>query len=409
MLILHVILRRTLEEVIMSQRDELTRTSSGIHREVFDYVISDIPHSIIISGIRRCGKSTLLRQIMQRSESPNYLNFEDTRLVEFESSDFGKLDSVFSDLGNKSGTYFLDEIQSVENWEIYVRSGMDKNRKFFLTGSNASLLTREIGSKLTGRHVNVELFPFSYSEYLLYKGLEAGRESFERYLFTGGFPEYLKYGEEAILRELMTDIVQRDIVARYGLRDSHIIAELAFYMVTNVSREFSYNKLKDVFDLGSVNTAKSYVSYLEDSYILFSVPNFQFSLKKRMMNPRKVYCIDNGFAKANSVSFSSDSGRMLENCVFLLLRRKNRNIFYYKGKGECDFVVWNAGTITAAIQVTYELNEDNRRREIGGLVEAMDKFNLASGTIVTVDQADTLNIGGKVISVVPAWEAFRDV
>ncbi len=409
MLILHVILRRTLEEVIMSQRDELTRTSSGIHREVFDYVISDIPHSIIISGIRRCGKSTLLRQIMQRSESPNYLNFEDTRLVEFESSDFGKLDSVFSDLGNKSGTYFLDEIQSVENWEIYVRSGMDKNRKFFLTGSNASLLTREIGSKLTGRHVNVELFPFSYSEYLLYKGLEAGRESFERYLFTGGFPEYLKYGEEAILRELMTDIVQRDIVARYGLRDSHIIAELAFYMVTNVSREFSYNKLKDVFDLGSVNTAKSYVSYLEDSYMLFSVPNFQFSLKKRMMNPRKVYCIDNGFAKANSVSFSSDSGRMLENCVFLLLRRKNRNIFYYKGKGECDFVVWNAGTITAAIQVTYELNEDNRRREIGGLVEAMDKFNLASGTIVTVDQADTLNIGGKVISVVPAWEAFRDV
>ena len=409
MLILHVILRRTLEEVIMSQRDELTRTSSGIHREVFDYVISDIPHSIIISGIRRCGKSTLLRQIMQRSESPNYLNFEDTRLVEFESSDFGKLDSVFSDLGNKSGTYFLDEIQSVENWEIYVRSAMDKGRKFFLTGSNASLLTREIGSKLTGRHVNVELFPFSYSEYLLYKGLEAGRESFERYLFTGGFPEYLKYGEEAILRELMTDIVQRDIVARYGLRDSHIIAELAFYMVTNVSREFSYNKLKDVFDLGSVNTAKSYVSYLEDSYILFSVPNFQFSLKKRMMNPRKVYCIDNGFAKANSVSFSSDSGRMLENCVFLLLRRKNRNIFYYKGKGECDFVVWNAGTITAAIQVTYELNEDNRRREIGGLVEAMDKFNLASGTIVTVDQADTLNIGGKVISVVPAWEAFRDV
>ena len=128
-----------------------------------------------------------------------------------------------------------------------------------------------------------------------------------------------------------------------------------------------------------------------------------------MMNPRKVYCIDNGFAKANSVSFSSDSGRMLENCVFLLLRRKNRNIFYYKGKGECDFVVWNAGTITAAIQVTYELNEDNRRREIGGLVEAMDKFNLASGTIVTVDQVDALNIGEKVISVFPAWEAFMDV
>ncbi|MHB8396625.1 MAG: ATP-binding protein [Thermoplasmataceae archaeon] len=404
-----MILRKTLEEVVLSQRDELTRTPSGIHRGVFDYVNSDIPHSIIISGIRRCGKSTLLRQIMQRSESPNYLNFEDTRLVEFDSLDFGKLDSVFSDLGNKSGTYFLDEIQGVENWEIYVRSGMDKGRKFFLTGSNASLLTREIGSKLTGRHVNVELFPFSYSEYLLYKGLEAGRESFERYLFTGGFPEYLKYGEEAILRELMTDIVQRDIVARYGLRDSHIVAELAFYMVTNVSREFSYNKLKDVFDLGSANTAKSYVSYLEDSYMLFSVPNFQFSLRKRMMNPRKVYCIDNGFAKANSVSFSSDRGRMLENCVFLLLRRKNRNVFYYKGKGECDFVVWNAGTITAAIQVTYVLNEDNRRMEIGGLVEAMDKFNLASGTIVTVDQVDTLNIGGKVISVVPAWEAFRDV
>ena len=199
---------------------------------------------------------------------PELPQFEDTRLVEFDSSVFGKLDSVFSDLGNKSGTYFLDEIQSVENWEIYVRSAMDKGRKFFLTGSNASLLTRETGSKLTGRHVNVELFPFSYNECLLYKGLEAGRDSFERYLVTGGFPEYLKYGEEVILRELMTDIVHRDIVARYGLRDSHIIAELAFYLVTNVPREFSYNKLKDVFDPGSANTAKSYVSYLEDSYVL---------------------------------------------------------------------------------------------------------------------------------------------
>ena len=219
----------------------------------------------------------------------------------------------------------------------------------------------------------------------------------------GGFPEYLQFGRSEILQELLNYIIMRDIVVRYKLRNPKIIKEIALFLISNVGVEFSYNSLARTFSLGSTNSAISFVSFLEDSYLLFTVPKFSYSLKKQSVNPKKVYVIDNGLADVNSVSFSSNKGRMLENAVFLDLRRNRKEVFYFRNKKECDFVVKEENKITQAIQVCYDLNEDNKNREIDGLIEALETFNLSEGLILTLDQQDTLRIDGKNIKVVPAW------
>ncbi len=401
-----MMLRDALQEVVKTQKEEITAMETGIPRERLNNIAINLPHALIISGIRRCGKSTLLRQFMQTIENFHYLNFEDTRLVEFDVSDFDKLDEIFMEVDGPSNTYFFDEIQNVKEWEVFVRSRLDKNKRFIITGSNASLLSRELGTRLTGRHLTQELFPFSFVEASAFAKREADVTSLDEYLLHGGFPEYIRFKVPAILRELHMDMLQRDIVARYELRDSHLLAEIALHLITNVSREFSYNKLKNIFDLGSINTAISYVSFLEESYLLFTISKFSYSIKTRIVAPKKAYCIDNGFAIANSISFSKDKGRLLENSVFIHLRRTFPEIFYYREKNECDFIIKVGNSIIKAFQVTYDLTNDNKNREINGLVEAMNKFNLSEGTIITHNQGDNFNIDGKSIEVIPAWEFF---
>ena len=401
-----MILRDALKEVVTSQKEEIAASETGVPREKLSSLATNLPHALIISGIRRCGKSTLLRQFMQTIENFHYMNFEDTRLVEFDVSDFEKLDEIFMEVNGPVDTYFLDGIQNVKDWEFFVRSRLNKNKRFIITGSNASLLSRELGTRLTGRHLTLELFPFSFAETLAFASRKADAASLEEYLLHGGFPEYVRFKVPAILRELHMDILQRDIVARHELRDSHVLFEIALYLISNVSREFSYNKLKNIFGLGSINTAISYVSFLEDSYLLFTISKFSYSVKTRIVAPKKAYCIDNGFAIANSISFSKDKGRLLENSVFIHLRRTFPGIFYYREKNECDFIIKDGNSIIKAFQVTYDLTDDNMNREISGLVEAMNKFNLSEGAIITYNQRDNFNIDGKSIEVFPAWEFF---
>lgn len=179
---------------------------------------------------------------------------------------------------------------------------------------------------------------------------------------------------------------------------------MALYLLTNVGREFSYSGLRKIFDLGSTSSVVSFVSYFEDSYLLFTVPKFDYSLKKQLVNPKKVYSIDNGLSNANSTSFSEDKEKMLENVVFSGLRRRHRNIFYFREKGECDFVVKEGTKIIKAIQVCFDLNEDNKNREIGGLTEALEKFQLKEGLILTYNQTDELRIGSRTVKVLPVWK-----
>ena len=398
-----MLLKETLRSIARTQRSELESSEYGIDRTLSEKIDLNLPFATILSGIRRCGKSTLLRQIMKTTYNAHYFNFEDPRSTGFEVSDFQKLKEIFREEYGESDYYFFDEIQNIEKWELFVRSMLDQKKHFLITGSNASLLSKELGTKLTGRHLRHELFPFSYREFLNFKSRKAGADSFGDYLQEGGFPEYLKYRRSEILHELFNDIIMRDIVVRHKLRSPKSIKEIALYLTTNIGVEFSYNNLAKTFGLGSTNSAIAFVSYLEDSYLLFTVSKFDYSLKKQAVNPKKAYSIDNGLAGANSVSFSSNKGRMLENCVFLELRRTGKDVFYFKGEKECDFLVKEKNAITMAIQVCHEVNEDNKKREIDGLVEALKKFDLQEGVILTQNQEDELEISGKHIKIIPAW------
>ena len=402
-------LKERLEEVIVAQRKELSLDEKTVIREDLPLVKPAPSFVKVVSGIRRCGKSTLLKQLLSKEKTFYYLNLEDVRLEGFELSDFVKADEIFVELYGKNGVYFLDEVQVVSKWEKFVRSLVDKKRKVVLTGSNASLLSRDLGTLLTGRHLSCELFPFSFKEFLDYFDFKPSIDSFEKYLQTGGLPEYLKNKQNYVLQELLKDVVIRDVAVRFGIRNSSLLKKIAIYLITNVGKEFSYNSLKQMFSVASVQSVIDYVSFFEDAYLIFTVPKFSYSYKKQQVNPKKVYSIDNGLSAANSVSFSKDTGRMLENQVFLQLRRKHKEIFYFKEKNECDFVVKEKEKINQAIQVCYELNEDNKEREINGLINALTKFKLKQGTILTQNQEDVIETQSKKILIKPIWKWLMGV
>ena len=400
-------LKERLALVIVAQRKELASDKKMVIREDLPRIKPVSSFVKVVSGIRRCGKSTLLKQLLSEEKTFYYLNLEDVRLEGFELSDFIKAEKIFVELYGKNGVYFLDEVQVVSKWEKFVRSLVDKKRKVVLTGSNASLLSRDFGALLTGRHLSFELFPFSFKEFLDYFNLKPSIDSFEKYFQLGGLPEYLKEKQNYVLQELLKDVVIRDVAVRFGIRNSSLLKKIAIYLITTVGKEFSYNSLKQMFSVASVQSVIDYVSFFEDAYLIFTIPKFSYSYKERQVNPKKVYSIDNGLSAANSVSFSKDTGRMLENQVFLNLRRKHKEMFYFKEKKECDFVVKEREKITQAIQVCYELNEDNKEREINGLMEALIKFKLKQGLILTYNQEDTIENQNKKILIKPAWKWFE--
>lgn len=399
-----MILKETLRAIARAQKEELSFFEYGVERTKLKEIDIEVPFALVLSGIRRCGKSTLLRQIARKVKNFYYFNFEDPRAANFDVHDFQKLDEVFSEEFGKAEYYFFDEIQNVSRWELFVRALLDKKQHVIITGSNASLLSKELGTRLTGRHLRYELFPFSFREFLKLVRKEPGIGAFEDFFTKGGFPEFLKVQKVEILQELFNDIIIRDIVARHKIRSVKTIREMALYLLTNVGREFSYNGLRKIFDLGSTSSVVSFVSYFEDTYLLFTVPKFDYSLRKQLVNPKKIYSIDNGLSNANSASFSEDKGKMLENVVFSGLRRRHKDIFYFRGGGECDFVVKEGTKITKAIQVCFDLNEDNKSREIGGLTEALEKFQLKEGLILTYNQTDELRVGNKMVRVLPVWK-----
>ncbi|HUX98768.1 MAG TPA: ATP-binding protein [Candidatus Deferrimicrobium sp.] len=397
-------MKETIKNVVQSQKSDLLQFEYGVEREKLSEIDLDISFAIVLSGVRRCGKSTLLHQLMKKIDKYCYFNFEDTRIINFEPEDFQKLNEVLIDEYQQDDYYFFDEIQNVQKWEIFVRSMLDRQKKFIITGSNASLLSKELGTRLTGRHLRYELFPFSFKEMLTFSKQEPNINSFEEYFQKGGFPEYLKYNKTEILQQLLNDIIARDIIVRHKLRDVKTVKEMALYLLTNIGNEFSYNGLKKIFNLGSTNSALSYVSYFEDSYLMFTIPRFDYSLKKQLINPKKVYSIDNGLSNVNSASFSSNRGRMLENVVFLQLRRKYKDIFYFRAENECDFIVKDRDKIISAFQVCYELSEDNKKREFDGLLETLTEFQLESGLILTYNQEDEFKIDNKRILLKPTWK-----
>lgn len=330
------------------------------------------------------------------------MNFEDPRLSGFEKDDFRRLDNELKT--RKIKNLFLDEIQMLDGWEWYVRQKLDEGFKVVVTGSNAALLGKELGTKRTGWHLTTELFPFSYKEFLRFEKRKDSLKGIETYLNEGGFPDCLRLKDPAVLQQLLDDIVLRDIAARRGLRDISSLRRLAVYLLSNIGKPISATKLAGLFNIKAVSTVLECFSYIENAYLIQFIPKFSFSLQAQICNPKKVYAIDLGLFTHNSIIFTEERGRRLENLVFLHFRRQGKELFYFHEKKECDFVVFENGKISEAVQVCHKVNEDNLRREIAGLIEALDFFGLEKGTIVTFNQADVYLVDGKEIKLVPVRE-----
>ncbi|HIH20208.1 TPA: ATP-binding protein [Candidatus Micrarchaeota archaeon] len=402
-----MVLASDLKEVALAQKKELEGFEYGISRDQAAEIASGAQHfAKILVGVRRCGKSTLMQQVRRKNGGGNYFNFEDPRISGFQADDFQKLLGALKEAYGESNSYYFDEIQVVDKWEWFIRQLLDSKKQVVVTGSNASLFGQETGTKLTGRHLDTHVFPFSYPETLRFSKEQAGIRSYGKYLERGGFPEYLKTGRSEVLQRLFEDILARDIIARKNIRNSAQLRELAVLLVSNVGMEFSYHSLKKTLEIPGVQTVIDYASFLQDSFLLFTIQKFDYSYKKRLVGPKKVYAVDTGLAKSLSATFTEDRGRMLENAAYLELRKRygQDSVFFYKGIRECDFIIKEKNKATLAIQVVYSLDHDNEKRETAGLAEAMEKLGIKNGLIITLDQEDTLTLQGNKIAVTPAYK-----
>lgn len=378
---------------------------------------------VVISGIRRCGKSTLLHEIRANNhEKDFFLNFDDERLIHFTVVDFQTLYEIFIELYGKQSVFYFDEIQNIKGWERFVRRMYDQGKKIYITGSNASMLSRELGTHLTGRYYQYELYPFSFKEFLALKKVEYNSKSlftttdkallknkFNEYFIKGGFPAYLQSGNKQYLKSLYESILYRDVMVRNNLTKEKEILELVYYLASNVSKLVTYNSLKNVISVKNATTIKKYLEYLQNTYLVFLINKYDFSLKKQLQNPKKAYFIDSALSHELGFHTSDDNGRLLENLVFIELKRRGKEIFYHKQKYECDFVIREKNKITQAIQVSWSIYEANtREREIRGLQEAMDLYDLKSGFILTENEDETIKLKSREIHVQPVWRWLLD-
>jgi len=368
--------------------------------------------ALIITGARRCGKS-IFAFMLGRDEKFGYVNFEDERLS-IEGRELNRVLEAIYALKGDVNLLIFDEIQNVEGWEKFV-SRLLPTKKVIITGSNARLLSKELATFLTGRHVDITLFPFSFREFLRFNEFEPNiyltkdiariKEYLRDYLENGGFPLVYKIGR-VFLMENYKDIIERDIIQRYKIRYPRVLKNLAKYMITNSSREISFNKLKNILKVKSVHTIINYSSYLENAYLLIFLERFSFKLKEQVKAPKKVYCIDTGLINSIGFKFSENLGRLVENLVAVELKRREKEIFYWKDhqQREVDFVVKEGLRVKELIQVTYasEMNEIERR-EIKGLLKASKELKCKNLKVITWDYESEEEFKNQKIKFVPLW------
>lgn len=407
--------------ILKEQREKLLKKEFGIEREALKIAEKKmkLPNVIVITGLRRCGKSTLLRQIIKNfcnDEDFYYVTFEDERLLNFPATEFNRIYLALLQLYGKKKTFFIDEIQNIDKFELFVRRFNDDGFKMIITGSSANLLSRELGTRLTGRHVDLVLKPFSFKEFLILKNFEINPGNFytteeksqllrhfSGYLLNGGMPEYLIYDDTDFILKTYEDTIVKDIAIRHNITNVRILREFYQYLITNAASKFSYNNLKKIINISSINTIIKYANFLEETYLAKIINKFDYSLKKRIINDKKLYVGDNGFLKILSKKISYDYGFLLENLIFNFFPA-DIEVFYESNGYECDFLIIKHREIISAIQVTYELNNNNSEREINGLLNTMEKYRLKQGHIITLNMEEEKIIKGKKIKIIPAWK-----
>ncbi|PKM92592.1 MAG: ATPase [Elusimicrobia bacterium HGW-Elusimicrobia-4] len=379
---------------------------------------------ITITGVRRGGKSTLMLQYIKslieggvESRNTLYLNLEETRFSPELSLGFLQeaYEAYKEFLEPAEKPYiFMDEVQNVPGWERFARSLHErKEAHLFVSGSSSKILSDEVGSLLTGRHIGITVFPLDFDEFLSFRNILIKskmdliskrtniKKSIREFIKWGGFPLVVFSDEKRkILTEYFEDIISRDVVGRFKIRRADKVRTLASHYLTNISSPITFNSIKKFIGL-PLDTVERYSYFLEYAQLIFFVKKFSHSLKEQEVNPRKVYCIDTGLRNAVCFRTSEDTGKLYENAVFLKLLKDNYEIYYWKGKKECDFIV-KGGADLKAIQVCYDL-ERAREREIGGLVDAMEGLNLSGGLVVTGEYEGEEIIGGRTVRFVPLW------
>jgi len=341
-------------------------------------------------------------------------------MLDFTYRDFEMLLEAFLELYGDQKIYFFDEIQNIFGWEKFARRLFEDGKKIFITGSNAKLLSSELSTTLSGRHLKIELFPFSFQEYLEYNKInfkkyytakEKGAigKHLIKYMEYGGFPEIVVGGNIEELQQLYQDVLIKDLLVRFKIRETKAFREVALFLLSNVSNPVSFNKLRNLLGVKSVTSVKNYVDFFEEAYLFYSLFKFDYSVKKQIINDRKIYYVDSGIANAVAFRFSENIGRIMENMAFIELKRRGKDFFYHKDKKECDFVIRRATKIVEAIQITQSLFDPKvKERELAGLLEAMKKFKLKKGLVITRDQEDKIKIENKIIEIIPLWKWLID-
>lgn len=411
-------MKQLLKDIITDQKLFLSRRKTIERKFPIQYLSSE--EVIIISGVRRCGKSVLLQQIREKLPQKDYFfNFDDDRLSGFRVEHFQQLYEVFIELYGDQNYFYFDEIQNIAGWEQFVKRLYNLGKKVFVTGSNARMLSKELGTHLTGCYIAIELYPFSFLEFLIFRGkekrisdivgtVERGeiQALFNDYFLQGGFPMYLKSRDDIVLKTLYDNILYKDVMVRNQIVNEREVKELVYYAVSNIGKPLTYTSLAKVIGVKNPTTVKNYLEYIENTYLLFSLSKLDYSVKMQLRNPKKIYVIDNAMVRRLGFHFSGEEGRLLENLVYVELRRRGGEIFYYNsGISECDFVVRDGFRVKQAIQVCFLMNSpDTRERELRGIVDAMKTYQLDEGFIITNTHEEEVRVGDKRVQVLPAWK-----
>jgi len=388
---------------------------------------------ITLMGVRRCGKTSILyhtiNQLCKTVDKTKmlFLNFEDERL-ELKSDELDLILQAYMELypaQNMDECYlFFDEIQNVPNWEKFIRRVYDTlTKNIFITGSNSKLLSSEIATSLRGRTLTFEVFPLSFKEYLSFKAIEIDKHSSKRlayiknaqslFLKNGAFPETLFLDEiyaNQTLQEYFNVLLYKDLAERYTITNTVALKFFLKRLIASATKQISINKIYNELKSSGIkigkNTLYDFLDYVQNIYLALTLQRYDTSLINSELGEKKIYSIDIGLNNATEFKFSDNSGKALENAVFLELRRQHVEMYYYRSsKSECDFLISTNGKITNALQVTYDMSDaDTKARELKGLIEACQNFNLIDATIVTYDSEDEMEQDGVTINVIPFYK-----
>lgn len=431
-----------LKELVIEHKDRFLTRRDLLPRDIQLEIGRYLPQReiIILTGVRRCGKSSLMRLICDdligKEAVPTsnilYLNFEDERFLPFEAEDFDRLYETFMETENPKGSLYLllDEIQNIAGWEKWLNRLYEfEDVKILVTGSNATMLSSEISKALTGRNRQVVVWPFSFREFLRFRGCIIDDRSlyrknkrteikrlFQEYCELGGFPEVLKTGDTTLLTQYYRDILYRDVIARNAIKNIREIKELTLYLAANPATILSYKNIQSMIGVRSINTVKNYLAALNDVYLFFFTDIFDYSVKRQIYNPSKLYAVDTAMISTVSFRFSRNQGHIHENIVFSELKRRNREIYYgktRKGK-EVDFIIKEGLHVVEAIQVSSSLADvKTRKRELEALTEIREELKRGSQdaaatelalTVITDDEEGFVETESDPIRIIPLWK-----